>query len=98
MRAVCSEPEFVDEPFDFGAFVAEGFAGAMRNRPEAVELRALLRTLLETARALGPRPRSLARIESVRRQSDVELLRAARVYLARRHQTRLFVLSSTSLE
>ena len=80
--AICSEPEFIEGPFDIGEFVPEGFAGTARNRLEVVELRALL----EAAREARPRLSSFSRLEDVRDLSDVELLRAVRSLMDRDHR------------
>ena len=96
-RGVYSEPEFIEEPYDFGEFTADGFAGTFHDRLEPVELRTLLRVLLEAAREARPRPSTFTRSEDVGDLSDAELLSAVRSLMARRHGAQLFVLISSPL-
>lgn len=96
LRKVFSEPVLLDEPYDFGEFIPEGFARA-RGLDDAVELRELLETLLGAARELRPRRSMVPRLSGARHLSDGELLRAVRNLMARRHNAQLFVLSTTPL-
>lgn len=96
LRSVFSEPVLIDEPYDFGEFIPEGFART-RGPRDSVQLRELLEALLEAAREVRPRPSAFTR-RDVRELSDAELLRAVRNLMARRHGARLFVLSSIPLD
>ena len=95
---VCSEPELVQEPFDFGEFIPAGFAGTARSRLEAAGLPATLRALLQAAREALPRLNSYSRREDVRDLSDAELLRVVRSLMARHYGAQMFVLSSEPLD
>lgn len=97
-RAVCSEPEFLEEPYSFHEFVPEGFVATARNQLEPVELRTVLEALVQVAREAMPRVTPPARNQDVQYLSDAELVRAARNLMARRYGVRMFVLSSEPLD